>query len=647
MPNNDRHRLTRAATGASRRRILHLLGAGATAGLAGCNSKPNTADVEETTTQSDDTDKTDTGQNGESSGIEFPDRRFLYPKTSNKQNFKNLNWNRAGKNGIGHLEKGLTQALLFKYDLEKDSVGDWIATYELEGKSLRISLKQNMVWSDGSAVTGKDLALTFARDMPPDAGGILASVLEELTVVSDDPPAVELTLNQSVARQNLELELYNQALKFNTEQHGEFLEPLWKGGSKEERKEARKGLSNLHVNKEDYKASGMFVPKEVRPKRVILERNDKFPFADNINFGKLEYRAFGGSQQQWQSMQSGDLDFMEYHEVQGLGERAKDVPDFIEKDVVPGAGNISIVPQHLDSHLGNRAVRQAMAYALDRTDIASNCGVWFRAAPKLTGFTEVVTDKFIPGETFSQFTEYGPKSKPEKATQVLEDAGFTKQDGKWVTPDGEVVNTKIVSRTGTYWGVGARTASSQLKEFGFEAPTELREDTTYWSHYGSGEFKKCAVGWWGHGSSQLPYYQSWLTLQRAVPGKVAHWGIDVESLQTESGATPISKKVRVPMPVGDPNGSMEELNLKKRIDQLFVEDDEETIKQLVTEIAWGYNQFLPQLPMINGQKPQLLNKKGWDVPNMDEKPWDNYVYTERGYLPRELWRNGGLKATKK
>ncbi len=194
-------------------------------------------------------------------------------------------------------------------------------------------------------------------------------------------------------------------------------------------------------------------------------RNDDYwngaPLLDGI-----EVRIIPETNVQLVELQAGTI------EVIGLDAKdvgtAKDAGATIETTTAPGVQFISInVSREPTSDL---AVRQAIAYAIDRDTIIDQV---------LFGYAEKSRAGVNSNSPF--YTEDVPMIDydPDKAEQILEDAGWTKGDGGIRKKDGKPLSVSILSSDFAGWGLYNQIIQEQLKKVGIDSEISTLEWNAY------------------------------------------------------------------------------------------------------------------------------------------------------------------------
>jgi len=589
----------------TRRRLLHLAGIGGIAGFAGCAG--------------DSLSGGDGGDGGD--GKEFPDRVLRLPIHLGTRP-RNGQFNPWGKQFLG---LPALHDQMIDYDPYEDGFVPYLVDWSFGTDAWTLSIRDGVNFHSGDPVTGQDLSIPFRIDkiQSPDTG--LQKYYDEVKV---NDRSIDLMLTDDWAQETMLFRLHGSRINAKWDDLGEYVESLEDASSDDERSEVDSNLTDFSMD--EPRGTGMFEFDDVRAQRVILTKWSKHIDADNVNFGGVQYRFYPSSQQMWSAIQSGDLDMIYGNQVLLTGSMVESKPDHIAEVRKKRHGGLSLVPQHEDDQLSDLPLRKAMAYVINRNTAAENANPYTQEpAPKpISSISGEIQDQWL-GDVQDGFTVYGPESKPEDARRVLQDADYTKEDGEWLTPGGDPVEIPVhVSADRGTWVAAARTVAAQLEDFGFQSELSADEPSSYWETYLNGNFEKTVMGFWGHPAARLPFFQLWLSLLRVIPGQGSHYTVE---------------NAQVPMPVGDPDGSVETLNLKEMIQEMERTDDEQTLQENVQTVAWAYNQTLPQLPLLQGVHQAAVTRDEWELPAVDDPAMNGY-YLERVRLPMYLLRRGKLAA---
>jgi len=107
----------------------------------------------------------------------------------------------------------------------------------------------------------------------------------------------------------------------------------------------------------------------------------------------------------------------------------------VEVRSIPAKWGYGVVFNHDDPVFGDRAVRQAIAYVINREELVANAGPRTKFPASIPcGIAPKNIDQWL-GDAKSNFNDYGVgESDTESATEVLEEAGYSKSGDTWQTP---------------------------------------------------------------------------------------------------------------------------------------------------------------------------------------------------------------------
>jgi len=151
----------------------------------------------------------------------------------------------------------------------------------------------------------------------------------------------------------------------------------------------------------------------------------------------------------------------------------------------PPTLNVSLFPNLTNPLLGNLAVRQAIAMAIDRSQVSQRGESGYEPAANQTGIVlptyKAWYDKSLDTLTYS----------PSKAEQTLQSAGFTKgSDGVYANAQGQKLSFTIKSISGyTDWDASLQVITQELKAVGIEVTVQDETSTPYTNDTQGGNFQ--------------------------------------------------------------------------------------------------------------------------------------------------------------
>jgi peptide/nickel transport system substrate-binding protein len=188
----------------------------------------------------------------------------------------------------------------------------------------------------------------------------------------------------------------------------------------------------------------------------------------------------------------------------------------------PPVVNVSMFINLKNPLLSNVAVRQAMAYAINRPR-ASTIGEYGYEPP--SNQTGIVTPTFSSWLDTSQAAAFGNNYayNPSKAISILKAAGFVRgSNGIFQTKSGQQLSFNLVDNGGfSDWVAAVQTIQADLQAVGIKITPENLAQTTYDNDIYNGQFD---LGYYAETGGPSPYYElrQWLYSANSAPiGKPA------------------------------------------------------------------------------------------------------------------------------
>jgi peptide/nickel transport system substrate-binding protein len=170
----------------------------------------------------------------------------------------------------------------------------------------------------------------------------------------------------------------------------------------------------------------------------------------------------------------------------------------------PPVGNVSLVPNLTNPLLGKLAVRQAMAYAINKATVARLGESGYQQPANQTG---VITPTF---QSWADSSLPQPSYNPGKAEQLLKSAGFTKGSDGIYQSGGQPLSFTIKTISGySDWDASLQIITQQLKAVGIQVTVQDENSSPYGTDLASGHFQLAYAGSGGLGPvpGPSPYYE--------------------------------------------------------------------------------------------------------------------------------------------
>jgi peptide/nickel transport system substrate-binding protein len=365
-------------------------------------------------------------------------------------------------------------------------------------KSLTFTIRQGVKWSDGQPLTAADVAFTFnlLKKYPAlDLNGIW-SVLSSVTAtgpytVSMDFSAVAVPYFYYIADQTPIVP-----------QH------IWSA------------ISNpLTATVANPVGSGPYLMSKCSPENITYTANPHYWQAGEPKIHTLQYPAYTTNTTANNDLANGSAQWGSQYIPSIQSFYLSKSPDY--HYWFPPTVNIMLIPNLTNSLLSNVNVREAMSYAIDRSQVSNIGESGYEPPANQTG---VVTPTFSSDVDSSALSAWGNGYDPAKATALLKQAGFhLGSDGIMVNAAGSKLAFSVINVGGfSDWVASMQVIEQDLKAVGISitpdnlATNEFDEDVYY------GRFQLAYYDQQTFGPS--PYYElnNWLNSANTAPvGKQA------------------------------------------------------------------------------------------------------------------------------
>jgi peptide/nickel transport system substrate-binding protein len=183
----------------------------------------------------------------------------------------------------------------------------------------------------------------------------------------------------------------------------------------------------------------------------------------------------------------------------------------------PPVANVTMFLNLTNPLLKNLAVRQAIAYGVDRAKASTIGEYGYEPASNQSG---IVTPTFSAWQDTSQAAAFGNNYayNPQKAISILEHAGFKRgSNGIFASPSGQQLSFNVVNNGGfSDWVAAMQTIQQSLKAIGIALNPENVAYSTWQSDIFTGKFD---LGYYAETGGPSPYYElrQWLYSANSAP----------------------------------------------------------------------------------------------------------------------------------
>lgn len=356
-------------------------------------------------------------------------------------------------------------------------------TWSVDGDKMTVHLRAGVKWQDGTPVTSKDLYDTALLDGTRGDG-----FWNDITAVSaPTEDTVVFTLRPGQPADLAYNDILANIFVYPSSVYGSFVTPelekdvpaYFTAFQKDPAKAAKmdafgrmgkvfKKLAALKVDK--LIGNGPFQLDNITTAQAKLSKWDGFYAADKIKVAGINY-ANGSNQTIYPQLFAGRADFSNVY-----------LPPPILKRWGQTDGSQLALPQafgfvlSFNNHqypLNLTPVRQALAYVIPRQQMSEAAygtdkgagGTWKEVN---TGISPALESLYLTPDQVGSLNKY--PVDPQKATSLLQTAGFTKSGSQWVMPDGKPFTMTLTVNSDTSDIVTAfNSAAKALTDFGIKA----------------------------------------------------------------------------------------------------------------------------------------------------------------------------------
>lgn len=304
---------------------------------------------------------------------------------------------------------------------------------------LTVKPRSGVKWSDGTDFTADDIVFTFAQYLP--GGKMIDTAGLKVTSVEKDGDNVVLTFEDS---------------KYTAQ--GRVLhipvvpKHIWEGIADPATDPLLDGKAI---------GTGPYVLDTWTPEGVTLKANPTY-WGGELAVPELHYVSYGDNAALTTALVSGEADWAQAFipQIQSSYLSADEEHNHFFPSATPGAGTLFFNLQK--APFDDVALREALAWTINRdsyVEIAregASESVW-----NVTGLTSVVANEII-----DEYKDQNYSVDPEKAKQILTDAGYTWDgDGNLLNKDGAKVEFSISVPAGwSDWNTEQQLIADELKE---------------------------------------------------------------------------------------------------------------------------------------------------------------------------------------
>ncbi|MFC4544087.1 ABC transporter substrate-binding protein [Halosolutus amylolyticus] len=575
----------------SRRRLLQSTGAAGAAALAGCFGGGDS----------------DGPTGGEITGDEpMTERTFTAPTSVIPGD---MQWNDSNDSNYPDRPGFVVfDRLLYFRATTGEFVEGALSDWEVGEDTATLTLQEGVTWHNGEDATAADLERKLHISLYDNHPMGNYTSVENVEAVDDR--SVEIGLEADVS----EPVFLNSIRALQLDRPAEQYEDI-----RQELADDPDSTALTEFAPEEPIGTGPFAYENAGEQELVTTKFEDSHWADDVNFREYRFQFIDGNEQAWQAIRGGTVDAL--HNIFTSPDIKASFPDTVVEIQQPTNWGKSIAFDHEHEHLGQREVRQAIAHAIDREVVAENsAGGGDAKAPVeiptgIAGNFDGSAQDWLDDP--DDFEDYSGQNT-ERAAELLEEAGFSRENGTWVDEDGETLEFEYkVPAAWNDWVDAAITMNQHLQDFGIETNLVTRDDGVYFGEDLYGDTGFDAAGFWFSDGWTYPYHS-------------LNWSLNSWDARNVYN---YPESVDVP-PIGEPDGESETIEFGPEFEALVgMDPDSDGTRQKINELAWAFNYDLPLLPLMEKVDQCFVSTENFKV--VDESDADaSGIQYPTTFLPR-------------
>jgi peptide/nickel transport system substrate-binding protein len=397
------------------------------------------------------------------------------------------------------LSQGVTmgqvyEPLAFVDTLENAKATPWLATSWTWGdgnKTLTFTIRQGVKFSDGTPMTAADVAFTFnlLKKFP---GLDLNSVWSVLSSVKQQGDNVVMTFKQPAV----------PYFYYIADQTAIVPEHIWS-----------KIANPVTYADSSPVATGAFTVQPCTPQNITYVANPHYWQKGEPKVAKVLYPAFTSNDPANTYLATGQAQWGSQFIPNIKAFYSSKSPD--NHYWFPPIANVSLIPNLTVPGLSDTAVRQAMAYAIDRNKVANIGEYGEEPAANQNDVDTPTFNAWLDTKAAAQYGNYA--YNPAKAKQILQQAGYTMGGNGVFAKNGKQLSFSVINIGGySDWVASMSVIQQELKAVGIAITPDNLATNDFLARLYSGNYQ---LAYDAQTGGPTPYYElrQWLYSGNSAP----------------------------------------------------------------------------------------------------------------------------------
>jgi ABC-type transport system substrate-binding protein len=366
---------------------------------------------------------------------------------------------------------------------------------------------------------------------------------------------------------------------------------------------------------------------------IVLVPNEEHYARDQVNFGEIKIHARESERSSRAALSSGNQDYFRGNVPVHI---ANAFPEKVEERRQPSDGGLVYGFNHKHRLFNTVEARQALMYAVDNDRVARAVHTDKFTPVTVPGGHAYTAEEILGADWIDEnLTTYG--YDVERASELMDAAGFSDEGGNWVDEEGEQLSITIP--TSQQPPTLAPAYASQLNDFGIDTTIQTYSLANYEEQWNNGEFNIFESPY-GAGFPVIAISDVWNQAVATREQALNWYNIYPEEQYDEGlprGFDEIEElkvfTIEAP-PIGEPDGALQTWRPATKALEVKYPESPEAHTNLMRDLAWLDNWYMPVLPIANGVNQHFLNTENWIWPEEDSETWSGVGISS--YQPEDL-----------
>jgi peptide/nickel transport system substrate-binding protein len=484
-------------------------------------------------------------------------------------------------------------------------------SFEFTETAFVYNLKSDLKWSDGSELNAKDVEATFwlrwlmnQQEWP---------MIKSMETTGDLQVTFELNDPSTVFERRV-----MKATILPAAVYGDFADKakkLYESGAESDDDKVNDLRDEVQEwRPEDFETEVLFSgpfkfdPDQLSDASATLPKNEHGVLADQVKFKVI--KVYNGETDDITPLVlNGTLDYAT-HGFPVSTQQEWEAKGMVTKISGVYSGMSLLLSQGKYEEFRDPLFRRALACAID-TEAAGVVSLDKSAMPSdRSGLTNLLSEQWLDEDTRGQIDPYAYDL--DRATSLLEEAGWTKDGDTWKTPKGDAAKYKITFQSDyADYPPSAQFIAEGLTEFGIQIELDGVESANITDRMYAGNYDILTYSW-GGGETHPHYSFSSAFINENYPIASAQGGrgFDYELKREIEG--------------------MGEVDIQKLVTQSGEGLDEDKQRELVQQLALIFNDQLPKVPVWErfGNNPSQDGPRVLAFPADDDPIWKSSAYSD-------------------